>query len=291
LALFKQFMLKKYTGVFVLLMLVVAAKAQRGGRIGLVTGVTSISLRNADDAKANENVLKNAPTLGFHKGIEVGYNWRYFGVYSQFNWMQNGQNYRLGSNYANTRLNYFRPTVLFSVNSNPRKRIRFSAQLGAAYGILNNYKEYSNTISPTTLSQVYTEYNNTSYMQVISNDTITGNIGKGIYFKNDISAIIALGAEFRFAPNWIVGLHARVDYGLENLENYDRTTITYKQSGVTGEFKSDYEHWRYTPSKFSYDPFYFDVRKPSQNMSMGGFLSVKYILESKQILQYEMDGW
>jgi Outer membrane protein beta-barrel domain len=262
--------------------------AQRGGRLGIVTGAASISMVNADDNATDKAKLKAIPTLGWQRGVEIGYAWRYFGVSMQLMHSQFGQKYLLGSNFAQTKLNYTRPTVLFNFTSNPKNDIRFSGFLGTAIGFLNSYSDMVQTVNPVTGMMTTTTFANKTF-KISDTGTLSGTISDNVYFKTDNSLVVGLGAEFRFAERWLVGVHGRLDYGLEKLENYDN--LKKKYSIGNQNYSTDYLHWVGKPNKYEYAPFYNSVRKPSTNMAYGMYLSIKYIIPSKHILEYEMNGY
>jgi Outer membrane protein beta-barrel domain len=282
-------MLHKFL-VFMLLTssICIGVNAQRGGRLGIVTGAASIQMVNADDNAADKTKLKSIATLGWQRGVELGYTWRYFGLSLQVMNSQFGQKYMIGSNFAQTKLNYTRPTLLFNFTSNPRNDIRFSGFLGGALGFLNSYSDVSQTVNPITGMLTTTTYSNKTFT---INDTgkLNGTLSDGVYFKTDNSLVVGLGAEFRFSERWLVAVHGRLDYGIEKLENYDNLKLKYSIGNQ--DYSKDYQHWRGKPSKYEYSPFYSGVRKPSSNLAYGMYVSIKYIIPSQHILEYEMNGY
>ena len=286
--LFIQIYMHKIFRVLILLALTLPTFAQQGGRIGIISGVANTSMVNADDTKADDRVFKLLPTFGFSSGIELSYNWRYFGVGAQLMKSQAGQRYNYYGQTQETRLNYIKPTFLIHFNSNPKNPVRFSGYFGAAYGILNSYKEISQITNPVTRAITYSTIQNKEYTM---QDTgfIAGTLSDGIYYKSDASVVAALGADFKWSNSWLFGIHARLDMGMEKLENYDKLKQKYTVGATT--YTYDYEHWKYRPSKFDYQPTYNGVRATSTNMSMGIYVSIKYILMSKEVREYERYGY
>jgi hypothetical protein len=273
---------------FLVLCVGLHANAQQGGRIGVIAGVANVSMVNADDAKTNPNILKMIPTFGFQKGLDAAYHWRYFGVGAQLMSSQFGQQYNYYGMHQQTRLNYIRPSFLVHFNSNPKHAIRFSGYVGGAYGILNNYKDVSQVANPLTKRITYTTYQNSEF-SITDTSTISGTLDKGIYYASDASIIGALGADFRFNQRWLIGLHARVDYGMEKLENYEKIKQKYTINNTA--YSYDFEPWRNKPSKYDNQPLYSGVRTPSSNLAVGVYISIKYLLLSDQVLEYERYGY
>jgi hypothetical protein len=273
---------------FLCLPLALSVSAQQGARIGVVIGAANTSMVNADDAKANDNILKLVPTFGFQKGLDFAYHWRFIGVGAQLMSSQFGQKYNFYGQAQQTRLNYIRPSLLIHFNTNPKRDIRFSGYIGGAYGMLNNYKEISQISNPLTKAITYTTFSNKEYT-IADTSTINGTISEGIYYKTDASIIAALGLDFRFDKRWLIGLHARADYGMEKLENYDK--VKQKFNIGTNVYSYDYEHWRNKPSKYDYQPLYSNVRASSTNLAMGLYISVKYLLLSEAVKEYERYGY
>jgi hypothetical protein len=264
------------------------AHAQRGGRIGLVMGLANTKINNVNDANAPDEKLLPISTLGWQRGIEFGYSWRYFGIGGQLMGSQFGQNYKLGNTNGSTKLNYIRPTVLVNGTTNTKNNVRGFIQFGGYYGILVTAKEMWTTRDPATgvLDQV-TILNNL-YTQT-GTQNITGTLSNGIYYKSDAGVVAAVGGEFRFRPKWLIGITMRMDVGMESLENYNKEKLRYTVG--TTSVSGDYEHWRNTPYKYRYESFYNGVRTPSTNSALGAYLSLKYVLQSNTVLLYEMDGY
>ncbi len=279
--------MRKTTQILALCLITLNVFAQRGARIGFLMGVGKTSITSADDKAAPANTLKLLPSGGYSFGVEAGYHWRFMNASIQFAQTKNNQSYNYFGNNAYTSLNYFRPTALIGFNSNMNKNVRFIGQIGAAYGLLTSYKEVVRGFNPVTGAITYEEFSNTNYTFRDTNTT-TGTLSEGLYYKSDISAIVAIGMEIRMSKRWNLTLQTRVDYGLEALENYNKIKTTTTVNEITST-NPNYEHWRYTPYKFETDYFYNGVRKPSKNLSIGGFFSFKYSIPSKKILDIEMD--
>jgi hypothetical protein len=285
---FIKIYMRKLITISSLLLLSLYVSAQQGGRVGIIGGITKISMVNNDDAAANKKILQLLPTMGTNIGLEASYNWRFFGLGMQLMRSELGQNYNFYGQSAQTRLNYTKPCLFLAANSNPKNDIRFSMQLGAYYGILNNYSETSRILNPVTGNLNYTTFINKEFT-ITDTGMINGTIDKGIYFNSDAGAFGAIGVDVRFAPMWLVGIHARADYGMEKLENYEKQ----KQKYVIGEqtYSFDYEHWKGRTSKFDYQPTFTGVRTASTNMSMGVYISVRYLLMSQAVKEYEKYGY
>jgi hypothetical protein len=279
--------MRKTIHLIILCLIAFNLQAQRGARVGLLMGVSNTRLLNADDAKANKSLLKTVPSFGYTYGAELGYHWRFVNMAFQFSGSQNNQNYAMNGQHGKTTLNYARPTALIGFNSNMNKKTRFIAQLGAAYGFLTSYKEFESRTNPVTDQIEYTEFTNNTFT-IRDTGLTSGTISEGLYYKSDISAILNLGVEVQLQKRWVMAVSLRTDYGLENLENYNK--IDLKITSITPEYRNQaYEHWRYTPYKFDTDYFYNGVRTPSHNFAFGGFVSIKYSIPSKRILDIEMD--
>jgi hypothetical protein len=273
------------------LFLVFAAQsfAQQGARVGLLTGVTSISMQNADDNAAKSRGLQLLPTYGFQFGGEFAYMFRYFGVGFQLTHTQAGQRYNYNDEFQKTSLRYIKPTLVAHFTSNPKNLVRFSGYVGGYFSSLYNYKEESQTNNPVTNAISYSTIHNNEYT-VQDTGFARYQLNKGVYFATDAGLVAAIGADFRLDQNWMFGIHTRVDYGMEKLENYEKIKLTTIQDdGKT--FTTDYEHWRRRRSKWDYQPGYNQVRASSTNMSYGVFISLKYILLSNAVKEYERYGY
>jgi hypothetical protein len=263
--------------------------AQRGGRLGVVYGVANTKLMNADDQKAKENILKMLPTYGAQYALEAGYNWRYAGVFAQVMRNNYGQKYtRDGYLPAMTKLKYIRPVIGFNFNSDPAKDVRFVGCLGAGFGRLISYSDISNAYNPSTGRIATTTYSGTN-ITMTDTSTLSGQLNDGIYYNSDGNAFLGLGTEIRVDKRWLFGIMLRGDYGLEKVENYDVLKRTEIVNGAA--LTTNYEHWRYAPSKYERDYFYTNTRSASNNFAIGAYFSLKYILPSKALLDYEMDGF
>jgi hypothetical protein len=263
--------------------------AQRGGRLGVVYGVARTSMMNADDSKADARVLKLLPTYGAQKGLEIGYGFRYFGISLQIMRNKYGQAY-LRDNYltARTSLTYTRPSVVLNFNSNPAKDVRFCGNVGVGYGFLNKLSDVANYHNPATGVITTASYSKTEYT-ITDTNVQKGFLSNSIYYNSDVTAFGSLGMEVRMNPRWLVAFTLRGDFGLEKLENYDAIKKTVL-NGTTST-TSDYEHWRYSPTKYERDFMYSGVRAASNNFAAGMYISIKYVIPSKAIMDYEMSGF
>jgi hypothetical protein len=286
--LFNKNMSKIYS-ILLVLCIGLQVNAQQGGRFGVVSGVAFTSMLNADDSKAGVNTLRLLPTFGYQTGVEVGYSWRYVGLSAQLMKSQAGQRYNFFGQTQETRLNYVKPTVLINFNSNPKHTVRFSGFVGGAYGILTNYKEISQITNPITKDIVYTTINNSDYTIQQGNSTINGTLSDGIYYNSDAIVIAGLGLDCRLNEKLLLGIHARLDFGLEKLENYSILKQKYTVNNVP--YTYDYEYWRYRPSKYEYQTIYNNVRQGSSNLLGGIYVSLKYIMMSKEVREYERYGY
>jgi hypothetical protein len=275
--------------LFSLSFLSISAIAQRGGRLGMVYGVAKTSMQNKDDLAVDKKILQLLPTAGSQYGVEAGYAWRYFGVSMQIMRNHYGQAY-LRDNYltARTRLTYTRPSFILNFNSNPAKDVRICGYFGAGYGTLNKYKDVANYHNPATGAITTAEYANSNFT-ISDTNTVGGYLSSGIYYKSDVTAFGALGTEVRIDKRWLCNLMLRTDYGIEKLENYNKTKRTFVNGTATTT--SDYEHWRYSTSKFERDVNYSTIRTASNNFAFGLYFGFKYIIPSKAILDYEIDGF
>lgn len=275
--------------IITLSILSISTNAQRGGRLGATYGVASTQMSNANDAAADAKILKALPTAGSQYGLELGYMWRYFGISLQVMRNHYGQNY-LRDNYlpASTKLTYTRPSFVVNFNSNPAKTVRLCGYGGLGYGLLNKYRETAAYHNPAT-GVIRTEEYTKSSFTISDTNTVSGFLNDNIYYRSDATAFGALGAEIRIDQKWLCNFMVRVDYGLEKLENYERMKRTVVNGSQT--ITTDYEHWRYAPSKFERDFMYTGVRTGSSNFATGIYFGVKYILASKAVLDYEMDGY
>jgi hypothetical protein len=282
----------KYAGSAILLLSMLCASfnsyGQRGGRVGIIMGAAAVGLGNANDDAAPDSMLARVPTKGFQRGVEVGYSWRYFGIGAQIMGSQFGQNYKVGQYSASTRLNYLRPTVVLTGTTNTKNDVRATIQIGGYYGALLNYTEQMRGVNPSTGVIDEVNITNTTYTQTGSQN-INGTLSKGIYYNSDAGIMVAAGGEFRFKPHWLVGLQFRYDMGMEALENYETSKLTYDAGNTT--IKQDYAHWQFMPYKYRYESFYNGVRTPSSNGAMGAYLSLRYVIQSNTVLMYEMDGY
>jgi hypothetical protein len=271
-----------------LLLLSINSFAQRGGRLGVVMGAASVSINNADDKNAPDSVLLPIGTAGFQRGIEVGYMWRYVGISAQVMGSQFGQKYKLGNYNAKTSLNYIRPTILINATTTTKKDFRLTAQVGGYLGMLTTYKDVVQGANAITNEPEQTLIENFDYTTT-GPDKLNATLSKPIYYNSDAGLVFALGGEFRFAPRWIFGMQARMDMGLETIENYDKLKFRYDLNGTP--YSVDYEHWKNTPYKYRTDALYTGVRKPSTNSALGGYLTIRYVLQSRTVMEYEMDGY
>jgi Outer membrane protein beta-barrel domain len=280
--------MNKIICTFLLLTIATISAAQQGGRIGVVGGVAFTAMQNADDQKAGNGTLQMLPTFGFQTGLEFGYSWRYIGVSAQLIKSQAGQRYNFMGQTQETRLNYVKPTLLIHFNSNPKETIRFSGFIGGAYGVLTSYKEISQITNPITKAITYTTIHNTDYT-IQDTGIIQGTLSNGIYYKSDALAVAGLGIDCRVNERLLLGIHARMDFGLEKLENYDKIKQKFVANNVS--YTYDYEYWRNRPSKYDYQTIYEKVRPGSNNLLGGLYVSLKYILASKQVREYERYGY
>jgi hypothetical protein len=281
-------MIKYFSIIIVLLSSYVGVFGQQGARVGLVTSANLISMVNADDAAASDNVLKQLPTFGMQNGLDVAYHWRFVGIGSQFLFSQNGQKYTFYGQRAETKLNYFKPTLLIHFNTNPKNDVRLSGYLGGAYGILRNYAEISQITNPVTKAITYSTYQNKNF-SIIDTGNLNGTISEGIYYPSDASVVGALGLDFRMNTRWLMGIHFRIDLGMEKLENYNKVKLKYSIDNVPYSF--DYEHWKNRASKFDEQNLYTAVRKPSTNLSYGAMISIKYLILNDAVREYERYGY
>jgi hypothetical protein len=272
----------------VLCCVAITAQAQQGGRFGLLMGVNKVSMVNTDDDKVSTDILVKAPTFGFAKGIEAAYHWRWFGLGAQLTHAQTGQKYSYYGQTQETRLRYYKPTLLLHFNTNPKKDIRLSGFVGGAYGILNKYHEISQITNPVNGAITYTTFTNKEF-SITDTGTITGTLSNGIYYNTDASFVAGLGVDFRLSTTWLFGIHYRMDMGMEKLENYDKIKQKYSINNVN--YSYDYEHWKYRPSKYDYQPLYTGVRPASTNMAHGIYFSLKYLLLSEAVKEYERYGY
>jgi hypothetical protein len=280
----------KFTGLIIIICLFSnIAKGQRGGRLGMVTGVSAISINNPNDLAADDKKLAVLPTKGVHYGVEVGYNFRYFGISAQLLRSQAGQKYLIGSSLPEqTRFVYAKPTILFHFNSNPKNDVRFSGYLGTAYGMMTKFTEDTYFPNPVT-GQITTSNWTDKQLTLTDTGVIKADVTQQIYATSDLSLILALGTEVRLAKRWLLGMHARMDMGLQPIENLNKLTLKYQDADLGSVI--NYEHWKNTPYKYTKDLTYTKVRAESKNMSMGVFISLKYILFSGTIYDYEMEGY
>jgi hypothetical protein len=281
--------MNKLYSILVLLCIAASSNAQQGGRFGVLSGVAFTSMQNADDNKVGVNTLRMVPTFGFQTGIELGYSWRFVGISAQLVKSQAGQRYTFFNQTQETRLNYLKPTVLVNFNSNPKHTIRFSGFLGGAYGILTSYKEISQITNPINKAIIYTTIHNNDFTIQQDTSTINGTFSNGIYYKSDAMVVGGLGLDCRLSEKLLLGIHARVDLGLEKLENYDVLKQKYTVNNVA--YTYDYEYWRYRPSKYEYQTIYNGVRPGSANLLGGLYVSLKYIMMSKEVREYERYGY
>ncbi len=265
---------------------VFVANAQQGGRISAFTGATKVSLTNADDSKAAG--LQLLPTAAAQYGVEVGYGWRYFGIGFQLARFTNGQRYNYYGQFQKTCLQYVKPSFLLRFNSNPKNDVQFTGFVGGYYAALTNYKDESQLVDPVTKAITYNTIANKTF-SLQDTGSIAGTISNGIYYSSDAGAIAGIGLDFRLTQTWHLGISARVDIGVEKLENYDKMQQKYT-IGKTA-YTYDYEHWRYKPSKFDYQPLYNGVRASSTNMSTGVFVNLTYLLLSREVRDYERYGY
>jgi hypothetical protein len=275
--------------IFVLLLLSnTVVHAQQGARIGFVSQAGIVGMVNADDDGADDAALKVLPTFGTQNGIDAAYHWRYFGIGAQLLYTRNGQKYNYFSQTAETKLNYIKPCLLIHFNTNPKNPVRLSGYVGGAYGALQNYAEISQITNPVTKAITYTTFKNNEF-SIQDTGFVSGTLSEGIYYKSDASIVGSLGLDFRMSQRWLLGMHFRVDLGMEKLENYNKIKMRYEINNVPYTF--DYEHWKNKITKFETQPLYNSVRKPSTNISYGVIVSLKYLILSEAVNEYERYGY
>ena len=282
--------MRKYILIVTILLFSFNSFAQYGLRFGLVGAVAFTGLKNSQDAGYDKKVLTLKPTTHFQRGIEFGYAWRYMGISSQLLWNTCGQKYTFGGNYAEDRLHYTSPSLQLNFNSNPRNDIRFSGYIGVAYGILTGYREVLQYSDPQTGALVKATIEN-NVGSVVDTNTITYNNSQWIYKKNDLSAYIGLGADFRLSKTMLLGVHARFNYGLQGIENNNKIPTKITSEGIT--YSSTIQPFYDIKAKFiaDTDPNKVISRTSTNNVSEGIYVSLKYMMHSKNPLHYEMDGY
>jgi hypothetical protein len=271
-----------------ILLVSASSYAQRGGRLGIIMGAAKTSINNADDKSAPADKLLPIGTAGFQRGVEVGYMWRFFGLSAQVMGSQFGQKYKLGNYNATTRLNYIRPTILLNGTTSTKKDFRLTAQIGGYLGMLTSYKDVVQGANAVTGEPEQTLIENLNYTVTGPNE-LDATVSKPIYYNSDAGLVFALGMEFRFTSRVIFGLQGRIDMGMETIENYDKMKLKYNLNETA--YSVDYEHWRNTPYKYRTDLLYTGVRKPSTNAATGAYLTLRYVLQSRTVMEYEMDGY
>jgi hypothetical protein len=282
--------MRKYLILVLIVFSINNLQAQVGARVGLINGIAISTMQNTDDAKAGEKILKTVSTPKHQFGIDAAYHWRWVGIGAQLLYARAGQNYNFYNQFATTRLNYLKPVLLFHFNSNPKKKIRMSGFVGGYYASLLNFTEYSQNANnaDNSITNTYITKNNIATLRN-ADTTLNAPLRGSIYYPSDAGVVFGIGADFRYARKWIIGLHARVDYGLEKLENYNSIQQVYVENGKEKTFS--YEHWKYRPSKFDLQYSHPNVRASSTNLSYGLYLNVKYMLLSDNVYDYERYGY
>ncbi len=263
-------------------------QAQRGVRISAITGVSSISIKNAADASAKESVLKQLPTGGVHYGVEAAYHFRYFGIGMQLMRSQAGQKYMVDALYAaQTRFTYIKPTFLLHFNTNPANDLRLSGFAGVGYGLMNSFRETNYAPNAFGGLTKYTWQDKTYTQQ--DTGTIVANVNQQIYGTTDMNIVGGLGVDIRMSKRWLLGIHGRVDLGNTVLENNSKLIAKFDDNKLPTN--NAYQPWFGVPSKFHYDEDLIKIRTGSKNMSMGVFVSLRYMLFSASNYEYEMNGY
>jgi hypothetical protein len=265
--------------------------AQRGGRLGVITGVSKISLNNANDKAAGESKLALLNTMGAHYGIEAGYHFRYFGVSAQLMRSQAGQKYMVGGiNPARTSFTYVKPTFLIHFNSNPKNEVRLSGYLGAAYAAMTNYYDIYTTPDPFTGGVRSAVWNNKNLTIASDTGLLKGNVNQQIYNTSDVHLVAALGIDVRLATKWLLGVHTRMDMGMQPIDNLNKLSFKYENPLIPSDLT--YEPWKNIRHRFAApDLTYKTIRTETNNMSLGVFVSLKYLLFSAANYEYEMNGY
>lgn len=214
--------------------------AQKGLEFGLRVMPQGTGIINTDDFDEGPE-LNFRTTIHLAYGVHIGYNFSdNVGIQTGIMLSQQGQKYvddapTEGSSTSEVRLSYLKIPLLLKLNTNPHKGAQFVTTLGVQIGLLNDFSYYEDE-------------------ENVSDDLadFLGVDPKSVYQKNDLSAVLSLGARFRLTDKLQLGTHLHLNYSISDIENKDFTVLGF--------------------------PFWGTDRVASQNATAGLMVELNYAL-------------
>jgi opacity protein-like surface antigen len=182
--------------VTTLLTVITGAKAQKGLYVG-VQGAAQVSVM-FNETDADQPGADYKSKFGTAFGVNAGYNFgKHMGVGTEVTYATIKQRYIDNSSSFTQKFNYLKIPVLFTYNTNPERKVMFTAKAGPQLGILLRSK-----------------------ITDASNSALNGNT-KDQYKKLTFGAMAGAGVRMRMLDNVYLDAGLHVDGTISNTENKD----------------------------------------------------------------------
>lgn len=222
--------------------------AQKGWQVGLKSIPFFSMINNQTDSDTSKEGYEFVISGGYSFGVAGGYNFNdHIGV--QLNVLYSNQGQTNKTTYIGTdsltvrytrRVSYLKLPLMLRLNTNPERKVIYSALIGPQLDILLDAKHKNN--DPRYQPKMEDNPNIYGYPKT-----------KDLYYDTNFSAVLALGVDVKLKYNWHLNAHLRLDYTFNDIENKDA-------------------HYYEVQNGTAYKNYYYNQNRAKSNFATAGLM-------------------